>query len=454
MTEEEHVVARILDVLPPGSFELSTFLSLFRIQFSNAVKSAAVTCSDAPTLLLNRDFIAAYCHTDEHLFMLVLHELYHVILGHTSLFPRATKVRNLVFDAVINAILCSLFPDPAFTSFFTDYYPADEMPYALLRPRGGGTPRAAEMALRLLYDTSGTGTYHDVYEALLASGCVKEVAALLSDGAAGKPILIGSHDAELAEAEVSQEMKELLDAAIAKWPSPDRPLKGRDLGSGERTRDFGEGRDSSAALRRGVARLLHRAAQPGPQEARIRAVRQQMVETATFRPTCRDRTHAARESLWGEVLLYRDLCPMRRPESRDRRQAFVYFDVSGSVADKVPDVAAALLPHVRRGRCRVHVFSTVVRAATVRDLIARQFDSTGGTDIGCVLRHVLDLPRRLRPRAVVLITDGFVGVPDAELAHAFRAAGLRLFVGLVGADTESHQQANLSSLATAFIKLD
>ena len=96
------------------------------------------------------------------LFMLVMHELYHVILGHTRLFPRSTEVRNLVFDAVINALLCSLFPQPAFTSFFTDYYPSDKMPFALLRPKGKGTPPVAENALNLLYGDTNVGTYYDV----------------------------------------------------------------------------------------------------------------------------------------------------------------------------------------------------------------------------------------------------------------------------------------------------
>ena len=169
MTDEEKIIARILDVIPPRSFELTTFLSLFRVRFSEKTKTACVTCGDSPELLLNKEFIEAHCQTDEHLFMLVMHELYHVILGHTTLFPRATKVRNLVFDAVINAILCSLFPKPEFTSFFTEYYPSDEMPFALLRPKGAETPIAAESALDLLYGGSDTGTYHDVYEALLKS---------------------------------------------------------------------------------------------------------------------------------------------------------------------------------------------------------------------------------------------------------------------------------------------
>ena len=127
MTDEEKIIARILDVIPhPSSdrlrgslrsgdirsFELTTFLSLFRVRFSEKTKTACVTCGGSPELLLNKDFIEAHCQTNEHLFMLVLHELYHVILGHTTLFPRATEVRNIVFDAVINAILCSLFPEP------------------------------------------------------------------------------------------------------------------------------------------------------------------------------------------------------------------------------------------------------------------------------------------------------------------------------------------------------
>ena len=36
---------------------------------------------------------------DEHLFLLVMHELHHVLLGHTRLFPRASRAHNIAFDA-------------------------------------------------------------------------------------------------------------------------------------------------------------------------------------------------------------------------------------------------------------------------------------------------------------------------------------------------------------------
>ena len=457
MTDEEQIVARILDVVPPRSFELATFFSLFRVRFSDAVETACVTCGNAPELLLNKAFVETHCRTGEHLFMLVMHELYHVILGHTTLFPHATEVRNIVFDAVINAILCTLFPQPAFTSFFTDYYPADKMPFALLRPKGVGTPPGAEEALRLLYGGSGTGTYQDVFEALAGSGCLLAIVPLAGRGGGdGEPVLLGSHGQWKADdGDMSSGMKDLLHEIISKWPSPDRPLAGRDLGASERPHDFDTALDPAAALRHGLRRLMRRAALPGLREMRRRAVREVVCEADTFLPEGRDRTHAAREAVLGvgEVLVYRSSLLARHPVMSDNRRAFVYFDVSGSVADQVPSVAQALLPYCRKGLCTVHVFSTVVRPASARDLAARKFSSTGGTDIDCVLRHALGLPPRRRPRAVVIVTDGFTGRPNAGLSVRFRAAGMRLFVGLVKTDPGYDQEADLSSIVDTFVKL-
>ena len=448
MTEEEKIVARILDVIPPDSFEMTTFLSLFLVRFSKKTETACVTCGDSPELLLNRDFIAAHCQTDEHLFMLVMHELYHVILGHTTLFPRSTEVRNLVFDAIINAILCSLFRDSTFTSFFTDYYPADKMPFALLRPPGAGTPPEAEAALNLLYKGSDTVTYHDVYEALLASGCAQEV---VMSSVGGKPLLLGSHGEE--DEGVSPELADMIRKVTAKWTHPHRPLQGQDAGAEDRKQNFEADADPSVRLHRGIRRLMRLAAIPGKKEMRGRTIRERTGESVTFLPDWRDRSHEARAMTLGDALAYATTVRLKRPSNRDSRQAFVYFDVSGSVADEVPSVAATLLPHVRRGLCKVYVFSTTVHPASVRDLAERKFDTTGGTDIDCVLEHALYLPPRKRPHAVIVITDGFTGQPNAALAARFRSEGMRLFVGLVQASPDSNQEGDLASIAEKFIRL-
>jgi hypothetical protein len=59
---------------------------------------------------VNPRFVADRCRSDAHLFMLVLHELHHVLPGHTRLFPRATPAHNLAFDAVRGPSACSRRP--------------------------------------------------------------------------------------------------------------------------------------------------------------------------------------------------------------------------------------------------------------------------------------------------------------------------------------------------------
>ena len=463
--DEEQIVTRILNVLPPNSFELLTFFSLFSVRFSDAVETAAVTCDNAPTLLLNRAFVEEHCRTDEHLMMLVMHELYHVILGHTSLFRRSTPIRNVVFDAVINAILCSLFPEKAFTSFFTDYYPSDKMPFALLRPRGAGTPPDAEPALRLLYDEAGTGTYYDVFCALSKMMLVVKVeeggdmplpgGGGKSDGKNGEddqgndPVLLGSHGGDGDD--FPPDMKELIDKIIAKWPAPDRPLAGRDQGSGPESRDFGV--DSpDRALARAMRRLMFRASLEGMREVRRRNVRETPQESATFLPTWMDRSHEAREMALGEALIWRTMSPARRTQSRDRRMTYVYLDVSGSLREFVPVLAGAIHPFFRQGLCAVHVFSTIVAETTVPDLARGRFKTTFGTDIRCVFRHVLSLPRAKRPKSIVVVTDGFTGSPSPDDAAKFRASGMKMFVGLVG-DGDAHAERDLAPFAASFDRL-
>ena len=476
------IVSRILDVLPAHSFEMLTFFSLFQVRLSEKVETACVTCREAPVMLLNEAFIESHCKTDEHLLMLVMHELYHVILGHTRLFPHSTPKLNVIFDAVINAILCSLFPGEEYTSFFTSYYPADEMPFALLRPPGEGTPPEAEEALRLLYGENGCATYYDVAQALAAmpdeifillgppAGGIGAPAAGDGSGAGagggddespggggetgdkdGPPVLLGSHEADGSGAP-SPELKELLDKIIAKWPCPNRPLRGRDMGGEEREREFGDGGAGDAALARALRRLMRKATLPGPAEMRRRAVHEVATESSTFLPTWTDRTHEAREMALGEALLWRVQTPVRRPVCRDRRKAFVYLDVSGSLEDKVATLAGAIEPFHRKGLCAVHVFSTTVAETTVKDLSASRFRTTGGTDINCVFEHVLSLPARKRPKSIVVVTDGYTGSPAPALAERFRAAGMKMFVGLVEDDGHDASRA-LAGIAESFDRL-
>mgnify|MGYP003335940025 CR=1 FL=1 len=115
---------RILDCFPSGSYALTALLRLLDIVESRAIPTAAVECRVQPRMLINPDFVDRHAATPEKLLMLVMHELHHVLLGHTTMFSRSTVIDNFVFDAVINGLLCRMFEEPQYTSFFTDYYSA------------------------------------------------------------------------------------------------------------------------------------------------------------------------------------------------------------------------------------------------------------------------------------------------------------------------------------------
>jgi hypothetical protein len=75
-----------------------------------------------------------------------MHELHHVLLGHTTLFPTVTPARNFVFDAVINGIICRMFPEREYTSLLTEFYDQASFPHCLLRPPPGWPEKQRDAA--------------------------------------------------------------------------------------------------------------------------------------------------------------------------------------------------------------------------------------------------------------------------------------------------------------------
>src|SRR5512145_2705921 len=122
------LASRLIGSLPAASVEMETLCRLAGIKISSKIPTAAVECVHRPRLLINPEFAARYCQRDEHLFLLVMHELWHIILAHTRLYPRVTPLHNIAFDAIINAGLARQFPGPEFRGFFDALNPADVFP--------------------------------------------------------------------------------------------------------------------------------------------------------------------------------------------------------------------------------------------------------------------------------------------------------------------------------------
>ena len=434
---------RIMNVLPAASYQMDRFLQLADVVLSDRTKTACVEVGPQPRLHLNADFVARHCRRDEHLLMLILHELYHVILGHTRLFPRTSTARNIAFDAVINAMLCRQLPEPCYTEFFQALNPWNAFPGCLLRPPPGWPerpkplPRRASKKQRevveLLYGASPDAvTYGEILDLLEEEGLPKDGDACVLLGDHGAP----NGDGESDSAAVRDDLVTgVLQRVVEGWPA-EAELQDRTRGTSTRLLDFllPPARTPRADFLVALRRLLDRAGvfQPKASSPRSWQMTDCVREASTVVPDWQDRHACAREALMGHAPVFYSVGrPSRRPRWQPRPQAHVYLDVSGSMVNELPWLVGALAPLLRRGAVRLYVFSTVVDEVKGARLAAAVLANTGGTDIDCVYRHVLGLPRPRTPRRVVVLTDGYTGAPGTELLVGWERRGIQLFVGLV-----------------------
>ncbi len=427
---------RIHACVPVNGQAFAKLLSLLSVEVTDDVPTACVTTGARSSLIVNPRFVASHCRTDEHLSMLVLHELYHVLLGHTRLYARATPAQNWAFDCIINAQLCRLFPSARHTTFFTQFTDNATGPIVLLGPprewdprrerevRGQPDPRYGEGAAAVLLEETHWRLYSD------ESVTTEELYRLLERAADAGPLddapLLGNHDDDGANGENEplhpDALREVRDI-IARWPMIER-RSGRDQGDAMR-RDH----VPLAERRARAANVLRRAiAQAAGSTGGGLAQRVAAMSTPTLSPfdTGRDRRAAVQRMLGFEPLLWADEATrvQRSPVERVR----VYLDLSGSMDRVLPALYAALAGCLDLVEPLVWGFSNGIAPLTHAQLRAGVRLTTGGTDIEAVTDHLLDAGAR---RALV-VTDGWVGlVPDD---HRRRLAQQR--VKLVAAITE------------------
>ena len=423
---------RIFNVLPAASYQMEKLLGLLDITFSDATPTAAVECRATPRLLLNRDFVAEHCRADSDLFLLILHELHHVILGHTRLFPRVTRADNLVFDAVINAMLCQSVGRTVGTGLFERLYDFGKSPERLLRPPPGW-PHAFSAALRSLPDREaevirllygpprGGATYLEIHE-LLRRQLGPDVPGVR---------LLGDHGPEQPDDPL---LKQTIRSVVEDWPPPPLPLRGRDEGRSPRDHWFTDNAAPGREFRQAFARLLRRcgldSTKSNHPRLRFRPDSREITRVSVL-PDARDRRVAALRRITGRDPLVRLTSALEvKPRRLPVPVAHVYLDVSGSMSRALPHLVAVCREPFRRGELRLFAFSTVVSELTGRDLARASFANTQGTDINCVLSHLTGLPARKRPRVVLIATDGYVGPARADLLSCLPR--LRFVAALAG----------------------
>ena len=420
--------ARVFDAFPVTQPAFRRLLALLDVEASDAVPTAAVTLGARSRLLINPAFVAARCETDHDLVMLVLHELFHVALGHTRLFPCVTPAQNWAFDCVINAQLCLTYPQPHWTALFRRCYAADAFPEALLRPPAGwGTDqerwlpgRAGEVHRALYSDRSAS--YADLY-ALLTSvlGPRNSTGGTGEGDGLGPQGLLGDHSDQAhndAPADVLREVRGI----VAEWPM-ERRVSGRDQG-GVLEQSAVAAANARAAVVRTIRQALLSVADLGQGLRGLPAREPAPVPGLLPYAPRLQRVDFVRQALGVPTLLHPADVVADRPVRRER--VHLYLDVSGSMDWCLPVLYAALRPLAGLVHPQVHLFSTRVHDLDLRDLVRGVRVTTGGTDVAPVTSHLL----AQRIRRAVLLTDGWVGAVPAEHARALSKRGTRCAVVL------------------------
>ena len=432
------IADRILDCFPSGNYALSGLLRLVDIVETDEVPTAAVECRVQPRLLVNPKFVEKHAETPEKLLMLVMHELHHVLLGHTTLFPTATPVQNFVFDCVINALISRMFPTAEHTSFLTGFYDEQRFPECLLRPPPNWCPdgpaslpggienlsrtektQAAE-AYRGLYSPTGA-TYKEIFDIL---------PKCLDDDDIGEVPLLGGHDAGSTGGELERRSPVLFDVVretVERWPQPPDPIRGRSLADvlQESTIKVKRKPDKRSILR-GLLQKVGERNRCGS----IRRIR--LDSTAAYTPVpALDRRAGVLRSLGVKALLYSgNIAWPRRVSSGDK--VHVYVDVSGSMGGLEGAIYGAVLDCREWVYQTVHLFSTAVNDISHSEIRRGIIQSTGGTDIDCVARHM----QAHRVQRACIITDGWVGKPKGSARNTLLTA--RLAIAYAGAHANTN----------------
>ena len=411
------------ELIEENPLAVRAVLKVLHVEFTDAVPTLAVTCEDRPRLLVNLGFVREHCRTEAHVKAVICHEFLHVLLRHTERFTTLTPAEHLALDAVINAIIHrTLGPD--YSGMMSRYYAKERGVAMLLRPptvEEQGRIRNAEWGNGRARERQVQVAWGGLYTGKLVADDIRDLAREhLTRKTGSTAVLIGNHDAlgggGSPDPDASAVLADALDAALKAMNGSGvfRSPTGRGVGA-DAYRNEVRGADTAVTRwRRETYSVLRRHLRPDPQSV----AREPSPRSFTLPVLSPGDRRAALRSLWSPFL----------PEARWQTEhtaragsAQVYLDVSGSMDAEMPLIVALLgrlAPYIRRP---FWAFSNIVAPARIEQgrLVA---DTTGGTSMACVLAHVA----KTRPRAAIVVTDGYIeAISQTQVAIT---AGTRLHV--------------------------
>lgn len=412
--EVNAVVGRLLNCPSVDDYGFEWLLAILDVKVDHSCASVALRCWHKPVLHVNPDFIRHHCQSDEHLLLLLMHELYHVIVGYGESAEGTSFARDIACDALVNAVLCyrsnfEYYAPGGYDEFCEQLYSPRRFPERLLRPPSGwpgrpavapGASREERCLMQLLYGGKWpTATFKQVLEI---------TQDIVPDTAEGTVFLLGNHDKSSLRGD--QQLLKTIVASLTKgWPRPDE-LKYEEL-------ELFEDEFAIFADETSRAWFLHEFRSFLREAGVIPDFRlpEKAVETG-FQPECPSTLHPTGAG---------------DPAARQVPRTYIYIDVRNSLRNLLTWLVSVLEPLQASGSVRVFAFNDMVwpvNRGRVFEELAVLMTRHMRAD---VYSHVLSGPASQSPSKVVVLLDWVGCEPSDKQREAMRHRGIDLYVGVI-----------------------
>lgn len=435
------LAAALHELLPNCHFEVRDDVPTARIRNG----------PDGTAIEFGGEFLVRELGDDRDFLFVLMHEIYHHVLGHlrVSRGDRASRMyrglSNIAADMLVNRTVCNrFFPDGV--PLLDRMYPVDSLPGALLRHPGlsfenpahqdarcrlirnfevglgkiGGNPGLCMSVFSVYRLAWGRGApYETILERLLA------LFRSIDPQSFPQVILLGDHEAGAG--------------GLGDIFSMD--------GRGDKGDPFTGGGDDreeivrveKATHNQGVAAALRRALE-------VQANRWRMYDPiACPGVVC---VPGRRDAAFLGAGMYPVFYQANKTEFEPEQLAHVYVDVSGSMIDEIPHMFAVLAASRELVADPIHEFSERIEDVTMADFAKGVCRTTGGTDFTPIMTHAL--ARKFRQ--VVVFTDGCAGFEDA-VGRSFKQSGIKLHLVFVDSRSHSRRDCPLVPLAESVFVL-
>ena len=435
----------IINAMGANTLAMSNFVRVADMQFDTAVPTAAIFLDGLPAIHVNPDFVEKYATTPEHRFVLIYHELLHMILGHGVKIKKDMS-DNVIADALINSMICCQYPQARYTRFFTNLYDAKKFPDNILRPYSKFQKFTYRQKYRKLYSFYGM-SWLDLRRWY-------DENAKEADKALKAPILLGTHEKTKAEGNeeillpmtddicksiqntIKEETRKEINQKYHRSKNPDWNKI-----TNERQKRIEQGFANNVFLR-AIARMTELVKKKSTIERALLAQAKQsfssQIETAirgmfpkiplmTPIPNFRDRYAIAAQQAGVYRPFYKNpLLP------RDYGVCSIYVDVSGSMGDYMRLVYKVAVDCKNYLDDKIFLFSNVIEPITKDELLKGVVKSTGGTDFNIIVSHM----ETNKIKKAVLFTDGQARVSEHSL-RSIEKHGLSIICVLTPHGTET-----------------